>query len=208
MNIESLNDTLDKANVSSRSKGGTNLSYIEGWWAISEANRIFGFDGWDRVTEYCREVSRTEYDKNGKPMHKVGYEAKVKIVVNHEGKLIVRDGTGHGSQNSSDLFDAIEGAAKEAETDAMKRALMTFGNPLGLALYDKQQRFVEDHKHRFAAGEKDSIYAGVMLTLENGDENGLKEILDEYSTLEEKSKVWGLFNSTERASIKALLKDD
>jgi DNA repair and recombination protein RAD52 len=33
---------------------------------------------------------------------------------------------------------------KEAETDAMKRALMTFGNPFGLALYDKTQENVVD----------------------------------------------------------------
>ena len=41
-----------------------------------------------------------------------------------------------------DLGQAHESAIKEAETDAMKRALMTFGNPFGLALYDKQQRDV------------------------------------------------------------------
>jgi DNA repair and recombination protein RAD52 len=35
-------------------------------------------------------------------------------------------------------------AIKEAETDAMKRALMTFGNPFGLALYDKSQSNVAD----------------------------------------------------------------
>jgi DNA repair and recombination protein RAD52 len=32
---------------------------------------------------------------------------------------------------------------KEAETDARKRALMTFGNQFGLALYDKDQTNVE-----------------------------------------------------------------
>jgi len=37
-----------------------------------------------------------------------------------------------------------ESAIKEAETDAMKRAFMTFGNPFGLALYDKQQTNVAD----------------------------------------------------------------
>ena len=42
-----------------------------------------------------------------------------------------------------DLGQAHESALKEAETDAMKRALMTFGNPFGLALYDKQQRSAE-----------------------------------------------------------------
>ncbi len=35
--------------------------------------------------------------------------------------------------------EARESALKEAETDAMKRALTTFGNPFGLALYDKEQ---------------------------------------------------------------------
>ncbi|MFM7549233.1 MAG: Rad52/Rad22 family DNA repair protein, partial [Cyanobacteriota bacterium] len=43
-----------------------------------------------------------------------------------------------------------ESALKEAETDAMKRALMTFGNPFGLALYDKRQREVSS-----AAGQGD-----------------------------------------------------
>ena len=33
--------------------------------------------------------------------------------------------------------DAHESAIKEAETDAMKRALRSFGNTFGLALYDK-----------------------------------------------------------------------
>jgi len=49
-------------------------------------------------------------------------------------------GAGHGID--VDLGLAHESALKEAETDAMKRALMTFGNPFGLALYDKQQREV------------------------------------------------------------------
>ena len=39
----------------------------------------------------------------------------------------------------ADLGQAHESAIKEAETDSMGRALMTLGNPFGLALYDKQQ---------------------------------------------------------------------
>ena len=42
------------------------------------------------------------------------------------------------------LFRSHESAIKEAETDAMKRALMTFGNQFGLALYDKDQKNVVD----------------------------------------------------------------
>ncbi len=42
------------------------------------------------------------------------------------------------------MGQAHESALKEAETDAMKRAFMTFGNPFGLALYDKTQANVGD----------------------------------------------------------------
>jgi hypothetical protein len=56
--------------------------------------------------------------------------------------LLVREGTGARHGIDIDLGQAHESAIKEAETDAMKRALMTFGNPFGLALYDKQQREV------------------------------------------------------------------
>lgn len=135
-----LEAPLDSAKVRTRPQAGRDLSYIEGWHAIAECNRIFGFGNWERHTDYCKEVSRTEFSQK----HKVGYEAKVRVIVRQEGQEIVREGTGHGSGIAKDLFDAIEGAAKEAETDAMKRALMTFGNPFGLALYDKEQKNVED----------------------------------------------------------------
>jgi hypothetical protein len=55
---------------------------------------------------------------------------------------VIREGSGAGHGIDADLGQAHESAIKEAETDAMKRALMTFGNQFGLALYDKQQREV------------------------------------------------------------------
>lgn len=128
---------LDKKYVKAREQGGRSFSYIEAWHVIAEANRIFGFDGWTRETVYCNEVARYETEKksgSGKNW-KVGYEAKVRVTVGD----VVREGTGHGNGTMGDLYDAIESAAKEAETDAMKRAFMTFGNPFGLALYDKTQ---------------------------------------------------------------------
>lgn len=141
-----LNKPLDTANVRERPKGGVQLAYIEGWHVIAEANRVFGYDAWVRETIYCKEVSRIEYkDSANKDKIKVGYEAKVRISISNIAMgHIFREGTGHGSQVAQDLFDAIEGAAKEAETDAMKRAFMTFGNIFGLALYDKERRNVED----------------------------------------------------------------
>ena len=45
-----LKAKLDAQHVKTRKANGMTLSYIEGWHAIAEANRIFGFDGWDRRT--------------------------------------------------------------------------------------------------------------------------------------------------------------
>ena len=135
--IKALTAPLDRSHVAERQQAGRKLSYIEGWHAIAEANRIFGFDGWNRETVELREVRPCEIVKNnyGKETWRVGYLAKVRVTVGS----IVREGTGFGSGAMPDLGDAIESAIKEAETDAMKRALMTFGNPFGLALYDKTQ---------------------------------------------------------------------
>ena len=42
--------------------------------------------------------------------------------------------------------EAHDLALKAAETDATKRALATFGNPFGLALYDRELAAVRDRK--------------------------------------------------------------
>ena len=142
MNKTELNKKLDPKYV--KKHPYTGMDYIEGWHAIAEANRIFDFDGWERRTLDNREVARYEVSigANKKPGYKVCYEALVEITVFSKDKTIVRQGTGHGTGQMTDLADCIEGAAKEAETDAMKRALMTFGNPFGLALYDKEKKSV------------------------------------------------------------------
>jgi DNA recombination protein Rad52 len=138
--IESLKAKLDPKHVTQRTQSGRTLDYIEGWFAISEANRIFGFDGWNRETIVLDQIRPREIvkDRYNKDQWQVGYMAKVRITVG----AIVREGTGFGSGAMGDLGAAIESAIKEAETDAMKRALMTFGNPFGLALYDKSRENV------------------------------------------------------------------
>jgi hypothetical protein len=109
---------------------------------LQEANRIFGFDGWQRQTLLCRCVAQAErlIGREQKPGWGVTYIARVRITVSAgaHGSLI-REGTGAGHGIDTDLGLAHESAIKEAETDATKRALVTFGNPFGLALYDKSQ---------------------------------------------------------------------
>lgn len=152
-----LGAVLAKDAIKTRSQAGRSLAYIEGWWAISEANRIFGFDGWDTettlmqcVAERPREIGAAKREGWG-----VSYVAKVRVKVGD----IVREGFGSGHGIDVDLGLAHESAAKEAETDARKRALMTFGNQFGLALYDKDRADVgaasevHDERHVAAAAQ-------------------------------------------------------
>lgn len=135
--LTALKAPLGSSHVKTRKQAGRELSYVEGWWAIAEANRIFGFDGWHRETVDIKRLG-DPYEKDEK--WRVAFMAKVRITVG----TIVREGCGYGSGIDRDLGSAHESALKEAETDAMKRALMTFGNPFGLALYDKEQNGVVD----------------------------------------------------------------
>ena len=143
--LAALSAPLDRANVRQREQGRSRVSYLEGWQVIAEANRIFGFDGWQRQTIAVRCVAQAErlIGRDQKPGWGVTYTARVRVTVTAGGlSPLIREGSGAGHGIDVDLGQAHESALKEAETDAMKRALMTFGNPFGLALYDKAQREV------------------------------------------------------------------
>lgn len=137
--IEELSAKLDRSHVKERVQAGRKLSYVEGWHAIAEANRIFGYDAWTRETLDLRMVAERERAVGQGQGFGVTYIAKVRVIVDG----VAREGIGAGHGIDRDLGLAHESAVKEAETDAMKRALMTFGNPFGLALYDKTQENVE-----------------------------------------------------------------
>jgi recombination DNA repair RAD52 pathway protein len=110
---------------------GRELSYIEGWYAISEANRIFGFDGWSRETVESRCVLARE----NRGTFLAVYTARVRISVQAGGTMIIREGHGSGEGRGASPGEVHDTALKAAETDATKRALATFGKPFGLALY-------------------------------------------------------------------------
>ena len=139
---------LNRANVKSRKQGSAQVSYIPGWHAINEANKIFGYDCWQRETIAleCVNASERTIGRDNKSGWTVTYTARVRITVftGISFPNIIREGCGAGHGIDVDLGQAHESALKEAETDAMKRALMTFGNPFGLALYDKEQSMVAD----------------------------------------------------------------
>ena len=110
---------------------GTELHYLEGWHVIAEANRIFGFDGWDRETV----ESKCVWTKQNGSRFSAAYVTRVRITVKAGDTSIVREGSGAGEAHEATPGLAHDRAAKAAETDATKRALMTFGNAFGLSLY-------------------------------------------------------------------------
>ena len=135
---QELRKDLDRRFVKQREGGGGKmLDYIDNHYAISMANEIFDFD-WCSETLKNEHIATVDYaDKHGKVKKNVGYRAIVRVTVNG----VWKDGSGYGDGIDSNEIKAHELALKEAETDARKRALMQFGNPLGLELYGKDSSF-------------------------------------------------------------------
>lgn len=116
-----------------RASDGKSLLYLEGWHLIAEANRIFGFDAWDRQTLATDCVHQGAAPQR---QHACSYIARVRVTARANGTRVCREASGSGHATCPTSGEAHERALKAAETDAMKRALMTFGNLFGLALYD------------------------------------------------------------------------
>jgi len=111
---------------------GPKGDYLEGWHVINEMNRVFGFDGWS----YTIDLTRDALEKvEGKDQWQAAYTCVCTLRVGD----VVRQDVGFGSGSAKMIGDAVEGATKEAATDALKRAARTFGNVFGLALYDKSR---------------------------------------------------------------------
>ncbi len=150
--IRKLAGKLPERFVKTRIQRGLTLSYIEGWHVIDEANRVFGFDGWDRETIWSECV----WQDGRQDPKACTYGVRVRIRVRAGKTLVLREGSGVGHGTGVTLGDAHENALKEAETDATKRALTTFGNLFGLALYDKKQVGVARTKTD-SAGQKGDV---------------------------------------------------
>ena len=133
--LKVLQRNLDHRRVRTRYANGRELSFIEGWYAISQANRIFGFDGWSRETVDTRCVLSRE----NRGAFLAVYTAKVRITVEADGMKIIREGHGSSESRANSPGEVHDTALKAAETDATKRALATFGKPFGLELYRKDQ---------------------------------------------------------------------
>lgn len=146
-----LNRKLDPSAIKP-APAGKYGDYVDGYHVVSEANRIFGNGGWSYEITRLQETSRI--DVKGGAQVRVSYLCTVKVHVGDtfkEGSAV-----GMGSGKPDNLGDVIESAVKEAETDALKRALRTYGNTFGLALYDKSRENVGFDAPTASPGEVDA----------------------------------------------------
>ena len=132
-----LAEPLDPALISERgARDGRLLQYIEGWAAINQANRIFGYDGWggEVVGEVIYRPMSLIDPATDSPLAVGMYTAAVRVTVRG---CPARSDVGCGFV-AGDTPEAHEAAYKGAVTDALKRALRHFGDQFGLRLYERR----------------------------------------------------------------------
>ena len=134
--LDILNQELVSSRIKTRDKGNISLSYIEGHDVIETANKVFGFGNWSYSISKLEHVSQ---EQNQNQNQVICYKAIVQVLVHSENHTldVSREDVGFGTGVAKTQADAHEGAAKEAVTDALKRAMRSFGNQFGNSLYDK-----------------------------------------------------------------------
>ncbi|ODR97428.1 hypothetical protein AUC69_12530 [Methyloceanibacter superfactus] len=206
--IRQLNAKLDPKYVRTRKVNGAELHYVEGWHVIAEANRIFGHDAWDRRTLATSCI----WSGASGEFFVAAYSARVRISVRAGEATIVRDGSGSGEGRGLTRGVAHELALKSAETDATKRALVTFGNPFGLPLYDREQCGVrKPRKGKAQLGEKWVLRTpgstGANFDKPSEYADALRTLMSEARNIDALFAIWELNVEAVRDINKALKQD-
>ena len=151
--LASLSQELELNRIKTREKGNINLSYIEGFDVIDTANLIFGYGNWSYLISSLTQVSQ---EQNHNQNFVVCYKAVVKLIVKDENhsKSTSRQDVGFGTGTAKTLADSHENAGKEAVTDALKRAMRSFGNQFGNSLYDKTR----NHQNQDSSYQQNQNY--------------------------------------------------
>src|SRR6266446_3726606 len=109
--LRRLRGKLDRRHVQSREVEGRSIDYIEGWFAIAEANAIFGYAGWDREMVHFERL----FARQQGTVSSCGYAARVRVSVRAGNLTVIREGTGFGYGRATILDEAYERALKAAE---------------------------------------------------------------------------------------------
>jgi DNA recombination protein Rad52 len=207
--VRKLRAKLKPRNIRTRQSDGATLSYIEGWHVIAEANRIFGFDGWDRETVETTCV----WTKQNGSRFSAAYVTRIRVTVKAGGSTIIREGSGAGEAHSASPGQAHEMAAKGAETDATKRAMMTFGNAFGLSLYggsgyeppSRKASTVKAEDGPQTQSKKSSMPATPINSTAEGPA-GQEPITATITPAHETAPEWATFDPLEEAARRAVAK--
>lgn len=155
-------------------KNYNGFDHIEGYVAIDQANRIFGFDGWEsEITELRDDL------KDGT------YHAKVKVTVHFHGsndttysrsKEDVGVCVASQSRDTGKISrEARDTAIKGAVTDALKRALRSFGAQFGNSLYERDVTTSNAPQQRQAPRQQQAAPAQRQAAPANGSYNSRRE---------------------------------
>jgi hypothetical protein len=108
--LQALRRQPNRSHIRTREAHGRQLTYLEGWYAISEANRIFGFDGWSRETLESKCVLARE----NKGTFFAIYIARVRVTVQAEGTTVIREGHGTSEGRGTSPGEVHDVALKAA----------------------------------------------------------------------------------------------
>jgi len=109
--LRQLTCSLDRKRVHSRSVDGRTLDYIEGWFAVSEANQIFGYAGWD-----CEMVHfERAFDRSRGESVACSYVARVRVRICAGKEIVIREGTGFGQATATRAGVPMSGHSNQSK---------------------------------------------------------------------------------------------
>ncbi|KAI1756022.1 hypothetical protein F4782DRAFT_526576 [Xylaria castorea] len=191
-----LEKQLGPEYLSARSgPSGQKVHYIAAEKVIALANEVFGFNGW---SSSIQNIQVDFVDENPQTL-------KISLGLSVIVRVTLRDGTYHEDigyghmENCKGKAAAFEKAKKEGTTDALKRALRSFGNVLGNCIYDKEYlakvtkikvgptKFDEEnlHRHPDFAKEQDIVKVEPKAVAGRSSDQANMSVVSDALTLEE-----------------------
>lgn len=159
--VQRLVKAIDPKHVDAK-QGKSNLSYMAQHEVRAELTRIFGYGNWDAQTEemtflWEKEINLGEPGYPAKPQggnppyYRACYMARVRVNIrDYWGNPVASFVGAHAEANSvlPDQGEAHAMAVSSVESYALRRAVISLGDRLGLGLYDK--------------GSKDALVKGTL----------------------------------------------